>query len=91
MPDISMCKGDGCPKFFYMGKTFDNEKDFLEYVYIYGKTQVDLESFNAHIDMFKNNLWLNLKLRDVKITNGELANILSDYFLLIIERCFKNA
>jgi hypothetical protein len=75
----------------YMRHTLPDEKKFIPYLIDHGKEQVDLESYIICFERLKVDLYRNLKMREVKITNNELANILGDYFLLILERCCKNA
>lgn len=76
-------------KFFYMGKFFDNEEDFWKYVNDFSSKYTDEEDFNALFDMIKKDVWCNLNIYGIEITNSDLRQILSDSFYLIINKIIK--
>ena len=76
-------------QYYYQGKFFEREEDFWAYVKEFTNRQTTVEDFDSLFDMLKKDVWMNLHMRDTKITNGELRSVLEDAFLHILERCWK--
>ena len=76
-------------KFYYQGKFFEKEEDFWAYVKDFSSRQTSREDFESLFDMIKKDIWINLEMRQTKISNGELGATLEMAFLFILERCFN--
>lgn len=75
--------------FFYQGKFFDNEQEFWDYVKDFSTRQTTAEDFESLFDMLKKDIWMNLSLRETKITNSELRDVLEETFLFFLGKCWR--
>lgn len=73
-------------KFYYQGKYFSKEEDFLSYVEEFTFRDMDEESFNSLFDMLKKDLWMNI--HESKISNEALKGILEEGFIYLMSKFF---
>ena len=76
-------------KFYYRGKFFEKEDEFMAYVKDFALRQTTAESFNDLFDILKTDVFMNLSIRKTKISNSELETILEETFLFILQRILK--
>lgn len=74
--------------FYYHGKYFKTEPEFWAYVNEFKVRQTTEEDFNSLFDMLKKDIWENIRIREIKITNAQVDSIISEVFLLSLQRIF---
>ena len=79
------------PQFYYKGYVFDTEKEFFDYVKKWPDQIIDSSEFNQMFDLFKKDIWMNIKLNgiDQSLTNGAASEIIQELFLISFEMFTK--
>lgn len=76
-------------KFYYQGKYFTNQEEFWAYVKEFTFRNVREEDFNSLFEGVKKDIWMNMKLRNIRMSNGELRTILEEMFLFAMKKIWK--
>lgn len=76
-------------RFYYQDKFFNSQEEFWAYVKEFGLRQTTEEDFDSLFAMIKKDVWVNISLREIRLSNFELRGILEETFLFILDKLFK--
>jgi hypothetical protein len=82
-------KKDSVDKFFYRGRFFSDEKEMLKYAIEWHASYTDYETFMGLWHDLARDLWLNIQMLDLKISNGELCDILQQNLMYLLTSGFR--
>lgn len=67
-------------KYFYQGKFFDSEEDFLKWEKEWKSLNLDEETAERQLFLLIRDILFNLKIRGLQMTNGEFNSYLNRIF-----------
>lgn len=73
-------------RFFYKGKFFKNEQDFWNYTEDWPFMNTDQETFYREWDHLGKQIWLNVQIRESKLSNGALNDVLEESFIYFLQK-----
>lgn len=81
---------DKTKKFCYLGRYFDNEKDFYAYIAEYANRQWAHIDIDREFDLLKQQVLLNFMNLGITISNKRLSAIVNEAFLFIVKEASKS-
>lgn len=68
-------------KYYYRGKEYDNEEDFMKSAKEWPFKITDEQTFYEECERLAKNIWLNMEVLKIEITNEALHIILEEHFI----------
>jgi len=84
------CNKFGNPNatFYFKGRFFEKQEDFWEYLQEWPLKIADQESFKREWDTLGIDIWSNISILRIEISNGAVNNILQKNFLRLLEEFY---
>jgi hypothetical protein len=75
-------------QFYFKGKYFEKEDEIWKYSKDWPFMNVDQETFFREWDQLGKDIWMNVGLRGIEMSNGALNEILKENFIHLLQKFF---
>ena len=75
-------------KFYFEGKFFNNEEEFWKSVEEWPLMKMNQETFFRKWEHLGKEIWMNIRIREIEMSNGELNKIIEENFFHLLQKFF---
>lgn len=73
-------------QFYFQGKWLDSYEEFIDYASKWSNLPLDEESANRTLESIKKTIIFNVRIYDIKLTNGEFALLFDNAVMKVLQK-----